>query len=126
MQHEFLSDSWFQAVKELPVPAAPPEAADLTINVVVTAEGSDDVAMHLAAGQLERGLDEAATATLTLPIDVAKAMFVAQDQAVAMQAFMSGRIKVSGDMTKIMALGQRTPTPEQAAYSQQIQALTIV
>lgn len=126
MAHEFLSDDWFTAVKGLPAPQPAPSAANLSLNVVVTREGDEEIPMHFAAGQLERGLDESAPTTLTLPYDVAKSMFITQDQAAAMQAFMSGRIKVTGDMTKVMALGQQTPTPEQEEYNQKIRELTIL
>jgi hypothetical protein len=41
-----------------------------------------------------------------------------------MQAFMSGQIKVQGDMTKLMPWATRPPTAEQEAFSQQVLDLT--
>jgi putative sterol carrier protein len=41
-----------------------------------------------------------------------------------MQAFMSGRIKIEGDMTLIMTMAQRAPTPEQEAYAAEVLRLT--
>jgi putative sterol carrier protein len=41
-----------------------------------------------------------------------------------MQAFMSGQIRIQGDMTKLMAMGNATPTPEQEAFAQQVRDLT--
>ena len=41
-----------------------------------------------------------------------------------MQAFMSGQIKVQGDMSKLMSMGNATPTPEQEAFSQKVVELT--
>jgi putative sterol carrier protein len=55
---------------------------------------------------------------------VAKALFVRRDQQAAMQAFMSGQIKVQGDMTKLMAMSSTVPTPEQEAFAQKVLDLT--
>jgi putative sterol carrier protein len=57
---------------------------------------------------------------------VAKDMFVKGDQSAAMQAFMSGQIKVEGDMTKLMAMqSQGGGDPAQAAALQEkLRALT--
>ena len=125
MSHEFLSEDWFAAVEALPVPAPAPGAPDIQINVVVTRDGGDDVQIHMGGGTLQRGLNESAPTTITVPYDVAKSLFVNRDQAATMQAFMSGKIKVAGDMTKLMMMGQQQPTPEQEAYANKIQELTV-
>jgi putative sterol carrier protein len=125
MPHEFLSDEWFTAVEALTPPEPPANSQGVALNVVVTREGADNVSISLADGRMERGLKEGAPTTVTTPFSVAKALFINQDQAAAMQAFMSGQIKVSGDITKLMALGQQAPSVEQEAYAGQIQALTV-
>jgi putative sterol carrier protein len=126
MAHEFLSEDWFTAVDALrsEAPEPPAGAADLVINVVVTEAPAGDVEMHLAGGQLGRGHADGAPTTITAPYDVAKALLVQGDQAVAMQAFMAGKIKVAGDMTKIMAMQGAGTSPEQQAFAQKISALT--
>ena len=43
--------------------------------------------------------------TVTVEYDTAKALFVDLDVTQAMQAFMAGKVKVQGDITKLMALG---------------------
>jgi putative sterol carrier protein len=122
--HEFLSDEWFAAVEALgPPPAA--SGPDLgTINIVVTRSDGDDVEIHLARGTVARGLAEDAATTITTSHDVAKAVFLKGDQQAAMQAFMAGQVKVEGDMTKLMAMGSSTPTPEQKTYARAILELT--
>ena len=79
----------------------------------------------MAAGQFERGLVEGAPTKLTVPYDVAKAMFIEGNQQAAMQAFMSGQIKVEGDMTKLMAMqAGGAPSAEQVAFQEKIKGLT--
>ena len=79
----------------------------------------------MAGGQFERGLHDEAPTKLTVPYEVAKKVFISGDQQAAMQAFMSGQIKVEGDMTKIMAMqAAGAPSPEQAAFQEKIKGLT--
>ena len=46
---------------------------------------------------------------MTTDYDTAKKIFVDQDQAAGMQAFMAGKIKVQGDMMKMMAMQTGMP-----------------
>ncbi len=127
MSHVFLSDDWFEAVEglrdEAPEPA--PAMKDLKLNIVVAGGPDGDREIHMAGGQFERGLVEGAPTKLTVPYDVAKAMFIEGNQQAAMQAFMSGQIKVEGDMTKLMAMqAGGAPTAEQQAFQAKITELT--
>ena len=123
MAHEFLSDDWFDAVGALEALPTPAAMEGVTINMVVTKEGGD-IEAHMGEGKINKGLADGAATTITVPFDVAKALFIKRDQQAAMQAFMSGQIKVTGDMTKMMAMGQQTPTPEAEAFGQKILELT--
>jgi hypothetical protein len=123
MAHEFLSDEWFDAVAALDAPPPPAAMAGVVINLVVT-RPEGDIEAHMGDGGMHRGLADGAATTLTTPYDVAKALFVQRDQQAAMQAFMSGQIKVTGDMSKLMAMSAVPPSPEQDAYSDKILALT--
>ena len=79
----------------------------------------------MAGGNFERGLAEGAPTKLTVPYAVAKSMFIDGNQQAGMQAFMSGQIKVEGDMSKLMAMqGGGGPSPEQEAFTQKIKELT--
>jgi hypothetical protein len=129
MAHAFLSDEWFDAVEGLRDEAPEPPAAmkDLVLNVVVQGGPDGDREIHMSGGQFERGLADGAPTKLTVPFDTAKALFVEGNPQAAMQAFMSGQIKVEGDMTKLMAMqggGMAAPSDEQKAFSDKIQALT--
>lgn len=126
MSHPFLSEPWFDAVEELrsEQPDAPAAMADATINITVTGGPDGDVDVHLAAGAFDRGHTEDAPTKLTVPYEVAKKLFIDGDQSAAMQAFMSGQIKVEGDMTKVMALQTASPTAEQQAFQAKLAGLT--
>ena len=54
----------------------------------------------------------------------AKAIFVDQNPQAGMQAFMAGKIKVEGDITKLMAMQNTAPDPEAQKIADQIQAIT--
>lgn len=129
MAHQFLSDPWFDAVDLLHAGAPEPPAAmrDLLLNVVV--QGGPDGERHvsLAGGHFARGHADGAATKISVPYDVAKALFIDGDPQAAMKAFMSGQIKVEGDMSKLMAMqagAMAAPTPEQQAFQQKLQGLT--
>lgn len=127
MAHEFLSDEWMDAVEALrdEAPEATGPAADLVINLTVVDTPFGDREASMSGGKFERGHTDGAPTTLTVPYEVAKKVFINQDQQAAMQAFMGGQIKVQGDMTKLMAMqAGGAPTPEQEAFAQKIQDLT--
>lgn len=129
MAETFLSDGWFDAVEkiraeigEIEVPAA---MKDLQLNIVVTGGPDGDKEIHLDSGNFEKGLVDGASTKLTVPYDTAKGMFVEGNQQAAMQAFMSGQIKVEGDMSKLMAMqsgGQ--PSAQQAELQGKIREIT--
>ena len=116
MPNPFLSDAWLEDVKKITEEAGGggmmPAGAE--INMVVTDGPEGDKELHVAGGAFSSGLLESAPTKLTLPYDVAKDMFINGNQQAAMQAFMSGKIKVEGDMTKLMAM-QGAPNPDPAA-----------
>ena len=105
MPYTFLSDEWLAEVKKLAEenPGGSGFPDSITLNMVVTGGPEGDRELHVEGGQFQAGLVDAPT-KLTVPFDVAKKMFVMGDQSAAMQAFMSGQIKVEGDMSKLMAM----------------------
>ena len=125
---QFLSDAWFDEVEKLRSEAPEPPAglADLMLNIVITGGPEGDKEVHTKAGQFERGLVDGAPTKLTVPYDVAKAIFIEGNQQAGMQAFMSGQIKVEGDMSKLMAMqgGGGAPSAEQQAFQQKLKDLT--
>ncbi len=112
---KFLSDEWFAKVEQLTadmgdieIPAA---LKDLTLNLTVaTPDGEKQV--NMSGGQFGRGHKAGAPVTVSLPGDVAKKIFVDADQQAGMQAFMSGQMRVEGDVTKLMVLQTVQPSDD--------------
>jgi putative sterol carrier protein len=133
-KHQFLSPEWVEAAKkirdEAPEPASPP-AHTVRMNLVVTespvGDGSDIQAfMDTTDGKLEMDLGQLDTSDLTVTVDyaTAKAIFVDQNPQAGMQAFMAGKVKVQGDMTKLMAMQQATPDPAAQEMAQKLKDIT--
>jgi hypothetical protein len=123
---EFLSDDWFVAAKKIADEAGADaaQAGDLTLNIVVTGGPSGDKEIHMANGEFEQGLVDGAPTKLTVPYEVAKAVFIEGNQQVAMQAFMQGQVKVEGDMSKLMAMQTQQPGPGQAELQAKLKEIT--
>jgi hypothetical protein len=127
MPYEFLSDKWLEEVQKLAADSGQGMMPDsVELNMVVTGGPEGDKELHVANGSFSTGLLDSAPTKLTVPYQVAKDMFVKGDQAAAMQAFMSGQIKVEGDMTKLMAMqGQgQASGPEADALQAKLRELT--
>ena len=127
MPNPFLSDAWLDDVQKLAAEAGGsgmmPDSVQL--NMVVTGGPEGDKELHVADGTFAAGLLEGAPTKLTVPYEVAKSMFIKGDQQAAMQAFMSGQIKVEGDMTKLMAMqAGGPPSEEQLAFQEKVKGIT--
>ncbi len=110
-KHAFLSDGWLDtliALNEEYADRVPPPMVKMRLNQNVTGVpfGDGSVQMHTDTTQgkaiVGRGHLDNPEVTITTDYETARALVVVGDQAAAMQAFMSGKIKVDGDMTKIM------------------------
>ena len=128
MGHTFLSDSWFDEAERIRAkinPAVPDAIKDLVINLVVKSGPAGDIEARIEAGRFTKGLAATAPTKLTVPYDIAKKMFIEQDPNASMQAFMSGKIQVEGDMTKLMSMqAGGPPSAEQKQVSDAITAMT--
>ena len=129
MPFQFLSDEWVQAAKQIREEAERPATApaQVKMNLIITdvpfGEGTVEAHMDTTGGELEldTGHVDAADVTATLDYDTAKAMMVDANPQAGMQAFMAGKIKLQGDMTKALALQSGPPNPDLTA---KIQAIT--
>jgi hypothetical protein len=112
-------------------PAPPEEIADIGVNMVVTGGPDGDRTLHFAEGRFDRGLVDGAPTTVTVPHRVARSMLVDLDPEVAITAFMTGEIRVEGDVSRLLAALQQsgagamlTPTPEHLAFIGELRELT--
>lgn len=119
MSHQFLSEGWISAarnIREKYKDEAPMITVSVKVNQVITdvpfGDGIVKSYMDTSSGEMVLELGELADAdaTVTTDYDTARKIFVEQDQQAAMQAFMSGRIKVVGDIMKVM--GMQTAVPQ--------------
>ena len=128
MAEVFLSDGWFSQTEKIQNevnPPVPPAIKDLKINMQVTGGPSGEVAFRMEAGRLVKGHAADAPTKLVIPFDVAKAMLIDQNQQAVMSAFMSGQIRVEGDMAKLMQMQMAgPPSPEAQKVSQLIKEMT--
>ena len=128
MPYQFLSDEWIEAARkireEAPAPATTPASVkmNLTITDVPFGDGSVEAHMDTTSGELELDLGhlEGSDVAATLDYDTAKAMMVDANPQAAMQAFMAGKIKLTGDMTKAMAMQSGPADPELTKRIQEI------
>src|SRR3954465_2889516 len=108
----------------------PPVAHVLKMNQIITdvpfGDGTIDAHMDTSSGEMEMdtGHIEGADVTVTLDYGTAKAIFVDGNPQAGMQAFMSGKIKVQGDMTKLMAMQATPPDANAQAFAQKVKEMT--
>jgi SCP-2 sterol transfer family len=106
-KYPFLSDPWFDAAEKLidEHGGAAPPGTNVLLNLEVQ-DGDNTVTFHMGSrdGQtlFGRGHDDTADVTLSTDMETAKSVFVDNNPQAGMQAFMSGKVRVQGDMTKLM------------------------
>jgi putative sterol carrier protein len=100
------------------------------MNQVITdvpfGDGTVNLHMDTSSGELVMEADhlDEADLTVTTDYDTAKAIFVEGNPQAGMQAFMAGKVKVQGDMSKLMMMQQSTPDPSAAEITKRIQDIT--
>jgi putative sterol carrier protein len=134
MTYQFLTEEWMtaaKAIREKYADQVPAVTVSIRMNQVITdvpfGDGTVKSYLDTSSGavEMELGELEAADLTVTTDYDTARKVFVDQDQAAGMQAFMSGKIKVQGDMMKMMAMQTGMPqTDITKQVSEEIKAIT--
>jgi hypothetical protein len=129
--HEFLSPGWIDAVRAVRERHAVVTLPfTLVMNLVVTATpfGDERLVAHVEADEggvdIDLGHLDAPDVAVTLDYDTARSVFVDRDGEAAMAAFMAGKVRVEGDMTKLLAFQSRPLSDDEAALATEIRALT--
>lgn len=132
---KFLSDDWLTQAKAIRAEyegkgAVPPHQMrmNLVINDVPADVSDGPIKAHLdtSSGDIEMELEhlESADLTVTMEYETARAILVEGNPQAGMQAFMAGKIKVQGDMTKLMAMQSSSPDPIAVEIAAKILAMT--
>jgi len=129
---KFLSDEWMLEAKKIREESgggvAVPHKIKMNLNITEVPFGDNPFEAHMdtSSGEMEMDTGHVADPELTVTVDydTAKAIFVDNNPQAGMQAFMAGKIKVQGDMTKLMQMQQGAPDPAQAEIAKKIQAIT--
>ncbi len=134
-KHKFLTPEWVAAATALRddmEDEVPAPAHSVRMNQIVTevpadvAEGDVAAYMDTSDGEVKMDLGALENPDLTVTLDyaTAKAILVDGNPQAGMQAFMAGKIKVQGDMTKLMAMQAGPIDPSAQKLAAAIQAMT--
>jgi len=134
-----LSDEWIAEARSIraelsdPSSTAAPPATSVRMNQVITevpfGSGTLDAHLDTSSGvlEMETGHLDHPDVTVTLDYDTAKAIFVDGTLEAGMKAFMDGKVRVQGDMAKLIAALQQLAPPDPTAVDQaqrRIRAIT--
>lgn len=131
--YPFLSDEWMEAARQIRrefegrVTTPPPP---VRMNLIITDAPGRDEPLHAhldgTSGEMliELGHLENPDLTLTTDAETVRQVFVEGNAQAGMQAFMSGKVKVTGDMTKLMAMQATPPDPITIEVQQRLKAIT--
>jgi len=128
--YPFLSDEWIAEARKIRAEMADPEAetappsASVRMNQVITevpfGDGSLEAHLDTSSGTLEMETGHLADPDVTVTLDyaTAKAIFVDGTLDAGMQAFMAGKVRVQGDMAKLISALQQLAPPDADAVDQ--------
>jgi putative sterol carrier protein len=124
---KFLSQEWLETSKAMAVGQPERPGASARLQYVVTGSPAGEVSYYwiLENGRLSDariGVLPDAEVTLTETYD--DAVLVNKGELDATAAFMQGRVKVAGNMAKVMALLPLTNSPEYRAWQDEINKVT--
>ena len=132
MAHEFLSPQWLDAAQQIreSLGDVGPSPVELVMNLNITEVpfSADGLRANLdtRVGPLALAEGHANDPHLTVTITwiTAKALLIDGQPQAAMSAFMAGKIKVEGDMAKLVALQNQKPDPRAEDVLAQLRAIT--
>jgi putative sterol carrier protein len=126
--YPFLSDEWIAEARKIRAEVADPQAAAMAatvrMNQVITdvpfGSGRLDAHLDTSSGtlEMETGHLENPDVTVTLDYETAKAIFVDGTLEAGMKAFMDGRVRVQGDMAKLISALQQVAPPDPTSVNQ--------
>lgn len=134
MPHPFLSAEWIAAAREIREKYqddAPRIDISIRMNQVVTkvpfGDGTINSHLDTSSGVLVMDLGHLENPDLTVTTDyeTARHIFLMRDPQLGMQAFLSGKVRIDGDMTKMMLMQTAMPQTDLAdQVAAEIMAIT--
>jgi len=133
MAFDFLSDEWVAEARKIRAEfrgLSAPVATPVRINLLITeVPGAGEMDAHVDTSQgepdIERGHLDDPDLTVTLDYPTAKALLIEGNGQAAMQAFMAGKVRVDGDMSKLLAMQGSAPLGETEELAARIREITI-
>lgn len=129
----FLSDEWVEQARKIreeyastPANVAHQVRMNLVITEVPFSEASIDAHLDTSSGtlQLDVGHIDPVDLAVTVDYDTAKSILVDNNPQAGMQAFMAGKIRVDGDMSKLLMLQSAPPDPRAQELAQRLKDIT--
>ena len=129
----FLSDDWLDEARAIRAEyegrgGVIEHAIRMNLVVIEVPFGEGAVHAHVDTSTGELVLDvghiDPVDLKVTIGYDIARALLVEGNPQAGLQAFMQGKIKVEGDIAKLMALQTASPDPSAAEMAARIQAIT--
>ena len=128
MKLKFLSEEWFDRVAEITRKAGNMEIPiilhDMALNITIIDPNLGEKQMCLNSGKIEKGHRANAPTHMVLPTELALSIFIKNDTTESMHGFMSGKIKVEGDLSKLMIIQSAMPSTDQLNLQKDILEFT--
>ncbi len=125
---QFLSASWWSQVEQTIADTGnlkiPTDIRAICLNITVVTPKGQKFFLAMKNGLFVARHQPDASAHITLPLDVARRVFVENDTAAGLKAFFKGQLKASGDLRCLFTLHTAQPTPTQRRLQQAIAAFT--
>jgi putative sterol carrier protein len=136
--YAFLSPEWIEAARHIRdegLTALNDEGVgsittEVRMNLVVEEvpfeSGTLDAHVDTSLGVLEIDLGHLDGHDVKVSLDyaTAKAILIDGDSQAGMQAFMAGRLRVEGDMSKLLAFQSAPPSERQVEFAEKIRSIT--
>ena len=132
MTYEFLSPEWLAEAHLIRAEFGDvgPMAVIVVMNLIITEVPFGQSPLHVQLDTtvgilaLDYGHHPAADMAITLDWATAKALLIEGNSQAAMGAFMAGKIRIEGDMAKLVAFSSATPDPRSEGVILRLRAIT--
>ncbi len=132
-KHEFLSPEWISAAKDIREnykDTVSPAALEVTMNLEITDTPFQETELkaYLDAREgkliIDLGQLDTVDVSVKLDYDTCKAVLIDGNGDAALQAFMTGKIMVEGDVAKLLAYQTTPPSQVQLEITEKLREIT--